>query len=39
MEGYVIYTYLKNINQTWWFEATEFKFYRYDSDSGRYVSI
>ena len=29
-EGYVIYTDHKNVNQTWCFEATEFKFYRND---------
>ena len=29
-EIYFIYTYLKIVNQTWCFEATEFKFYRND---------
>ena len=29
-EGYFIYIYLKGVNQTWCFEATEFKFYRND---------
>ena len=29
-ERYFIYTYLKIINQTWCFEAAEFKFYRND---------
>ena len=29
-EGFIIYTDHKNVNQTWRFEATEFKFYRND---------
>ena len=29
-DRYFIYTDLKNVNQTWCFEATEFKFYRND---------
>ena len=36
-EGYFIYTDLKNVNQTWCFEATKFKFYRNDIASFRDV--